>query len=169
MSESNEKSAQKDETYNDGKEEKDFVPRFVKVFNESKTHDTRTSEIGEKYKDTSRKKVTNDSLKQDVKMTTSPLPSYEENRRRSFKDMKSFSIDKTALCKIPLDVNDRRKKIVRTNTDSEIIIPKVDEPDDDPFQDTPLEEISSPNAGSIENLKERLKEGKSFFIIKIGF
>jgi hypothetical protein len=169
MSEFNEKSARKDEKDNVCDEE-DFVPRFVKVFNESKVYDTRTSEIGEQNKDTSRKKTTNKtsmtSLKHDVKMTTSPLLSYEEHRRCAFKDGAAFSIDKSALCKsmqMSHNANERRKKIVRTNTDSEIIIPKVDEPDDAPFNDTPLEEILSPNTGSMENLKERLKEGKCFY------
>ena len=169
MSEFVEKSAGKDEKDNVC-DDKDFVPRFVKVFNETKTYD-RPSEIGEQNKDTSRKKMDNEH---DVKITTSPFLSYEQYRRRSFKDEGGFSIDMSGLCKIPplqmsLHVHDRRKKIVRTNTDSKIIIPKIEEPDDDPFQDIPLEEISSHNAeGSIENLKERLKEGKCF-ICKIGF
>ena len=144
----------------------EFVPRFVKVFNESKTFQAGIPETNEENKNTSQKQLAGAkrmlSVKENISVTTSQSKPFEDYRRRSFKDESSFSKEKSALCKIPamhisLDTNERRKKIVRTNTDSEIIIPKVDEAEDGAAED---EDISSPNAGSMENLKERLKEGK---------
>ena len=148
---------------NEGQMEKDgvcdkneFVPRFVKVFNESKTFQEGIPETNEENKNTSQKQLAGAkrmlSVKENISVTTSQSKPFEDYRRRSFKDESSFSKETSAHCKIPamhisLDTNERRKKIVRTNTDSEIMIPKVDEAEDG----APLEEITSPNAGSMEN------------------
>ena len=168
----NSKSNPKDEGHFDKNEEKDFVPRFVKVFNESKMHEPRLPELtGAQNVDLYQKRMKDNSIiktshkHHDDKTTSHP---YQGNRplaeqRRSWKDGASFSIDKSAFCKRPamqmsLDT-ERRKKIVRTNTDSEILIGKTVEVED-PFEPSSIEELSSPIKGSIENLKERLKEGK---------
>lgn len=166
------KNTSKDEGHFDQNEEKEFVPRFVKVFNESKMHEPRLPELtGAQNVDIYQKRMTDNSImkashkQHDVKTTSHP---YHGNtplaqQRRSWKDEAAFSIDKSAFCKRPamqmsLD-SERRKKIVRTNTDSEILITKAVEAED-PFEPSSIEELSSPIKGSIENLKERIKEGK---------
>ena len=167
-----EKTTSKMEDHFDQNDGNEFVPRFVKVFNESKMHEPRLPELTRAQRvDLYQKRMTDNSIMEtspihrDVKTTSYPYlqeaPLAEQ--RRSWKDGAAFSIDKSAFCKRPamqmsLD-SERRKKIVRTNTDSEILITKAVEAED-PFEPSSIEELSSPIKGSIENLKERLKEGK---------
>ena len=172
MSNNDQNSSSKIEDHSDQNDGNEFVPRFVKVFNESKMHEPRLPELTSAQSvDLYQKRMTDNSIMEtspihrDVKTTSYPYlqeaPLVEQ--RRSWKDGASFSIDKSAVFKrTPMQMSldsERRKKIVRTNTDSEILIPKVVETED-PFEPSAIEEVSSPIKSSIENLKERLKEGK---------
>ena len=168
----NEITSSKIEDHSDQKDENEFVPRFVKVFNESRTHEPRLPQLTSAQSvDLYQKRMTDNSIMKtspkhrDIKTTSKPYLEGKplDEQRKSWKDGASFSIDKSAFCKrtamqMSLD-SERRKKIVRTNTDSEILIPKVSEAED-PFEPSSIEEVSSPIKSSIENLKERLKEGK---------
>lgn len=172
MSNNDQNSSSKIEDHSDQNDGNEFVPRFVKVFNESKMHEPRLPELTSAQSvDLYQKRMTDNSIMKtspkhrDVKTTSQPYLEEKplDEQRKSWKDGTSFSIDKSAFCKrtamqMSLD-SERRKKIVRTNTDSEILIPKVAETED-PFEPSSIEEVSSPIKSSIENLKERLKEGK---------
>ena len=151
-------------------EEDEFVPRFVRVFNECKVY---TAGNDGKIKDTGYSHPDNthcqDAPKPIEKETNMPafLLKPSKSQSKSGKIGGKSAIDKSSICKMPSlqlepNRNDRRKKIVRTNTDSKIVIPKIDETEEEPFFVAPAEEASCSDKGSMENLKERIKEGRSF-------
>ena len=142
-------------------EEDEFVPRFVRVFNECKVY-----KAGNDGKINTHCQDPQKPIEQETNISAFLLkPSKSQSK--SGKIGGKSAIDKSSICKMPSlqlepNRNDRRKKIVRTNTDSKIVIPKVDETEEEPFFVAPAEEASSSDKGSLENLKERIKEGRSF-------
>ena len=148
---------------NEGEE---FVPRFVKVFNQSKTYGPTFQGRNTQSIDSYRTRVMNEVImppsKAEIKMTTLQYQPVKE-QKKSWREGIAMSIDKSTLCDRPSmrmsHNNDSRKKIVRTNTDSEILIPKVEETED-PFQSPPLDEIPDHGDFSIVKLKGQLPEGK---------
>ena len=148
--------------------EKEFIPRFVKVFNECKVYEERIAKTSQqqnenRYRQKMKSEIRMSSPKEVVKITSPYNYQLSKEQKGSWRDGAAISVDQSAFCKrkaiqMTLD-NDRRKKIVRTNTDSEILIPKIRKTEN-PYQTTIHEEMSSCDEGSIENLKECLKEGR---------
>ena len=164
MSEFNDKTPKNDEkpSENDGEE---FVQRFVKVFNESKTYETRSQEPYTQNRDFYQNRmmnaVTMPPLKEEAKMTTLQYQPFRE-QKKLWREGVTMSIDQSTCKGKSMGMshkNDSKKKIVRTNTDSEILIPKNEETED-AFPDSSLEDIPGHNEISIVELKERLQEGK---------
>ena len=127
MSNNDQNSSSKIEDHSDQNDGNEFVPRFVKVFNESKMHEPRLPELTSAQSvDLYQKRMTDNSIMKtspkhrDVKTTSQPYLEEKplDEQRKSWKDGTSFSIDKSAFCKrtamqMSLD-SERRKKIVRT-------------------------------------------------------
>ena len=171
MSEYNDKTPRKVEQSSETEGE-EFVPRFVKVFNESKTYGPRFQEADTQEIDSYRNILMNEVVmpppNAETKMTTLQYQPFSE-QKKSWREGIAMSIDKSMLChRTSMGMAHRnvsRKKIVRTNTDSEILIPKIEETED-PFQIPPLEEIPDHSRMSIDKLKERLQEGKFGYLYK---
>ena len=151
-------------------EEDEFVPRFVRVFNECKVYkagnEGKIQHTGYSHPDNTHCQDPQKPIERGTNIPAFLLkPSKSQNK--SGKIGGKSAIDKSSICKMPSlqlepNRNDRRKKIVRTNTDSKIVIPKIDETEEEPFFVAPAEEASISDKGSLENLKERIKEGRSF-------
>ena len=164
ISDENSKVVEKSE-----EEEDEFVPRFVRVFNECKVYtagnDGKIKDTGYSNPDNAHCQDPQNPIEKETNMSAFLLE-RSKSQNKSGKIGGKSAIDKTSICKMPsLQVepsrNDRRKKIVRTNTDSKIVIPKIDETEEEPFFVAPTEDASSSDKGSLENLKERIKEGRS--------
>ena len=168
MSEYNSETSSRNIDNSDESEGEEFVPRFVKIFNESKSYDNRRKETVTTGRDSYQEKESNKFLMppSEAKVRASNLqnPPFRQQRKSwsegtCSEGIEEISMDRPSLRKQAsmTHKHDLRKTIVRTNTDSEILIPKERE---DSFETPLLQEMPGQSEISIRELKERLQQGR---------